>query len=267
MKTVLTIAGSDCSGGAGIQADIKTITAHKMYAMSAITAVTAQNTTGVYDITELSADMLEAQLKSVFNDIFPDSVKIGMVKSSEHIEVIAKNLEDYKAGNVVFDPVMISSSGKRLMEESAIDAAKRNLLPKVTLVTPNIPEAQVLSGITITDDASRERAGKRISNENNNIAVLIKGGHAVNNSDDMLYHDGRVVWFKQEKIENENNHGTGCTLSSAIACNMARGCTLEESIRRAKAYLTGALKDGLNLGKGNGPLNHTYWLSVNDVNQ
>lgn len=259
IKKVLTIAGSDSSGGAGIQADIKTITAHKMYAMSAITALTAQNTTGVTAIQEATPEFVAAQLDAVFTDIFPDSVKIGMVSSKEIIEVIAQKLIFYKAKNVVVDPVMIATSGSRLISDGATDALVNKLMPCADVITPNIPEAEVLCGFEILNEEDMIKAAKKIS-KNYSGAILIKGGHLVNEATDLLYNNGTISWYKSQRIDNPNTHGTGCTLSSAIACNLAKGCTLEESIKNAKEYLTGAIGAMLDIGKGHGPLLHTYCL-------
>lgn len=259
MKKVLTIAGSDCSGGAGIQADIKTITAHKMYAMSAITALTAQNTTGVYGIMEASPEFVENQIDCIFNDIRPDAVKIGMVSSSEIIEVIADKLIEYNAENIVVDPVMVSTSGSKLLCDEAIETLIKKLLPLGTVITPNIPEAEVICGFSIKSEDDMVKAGKAIG-EKLKGAVLVKGGHLVNDAIDMLYSNGEHEWFKAERINTHNTHGTGCTLSSAIACNLADGKNLSSSILNAKEYLVGALKAGLDLGKGSGPLEHTFNL-------
>jgi hydroxymethylpyrimidine/phosphomethylpyrimidine kinase len=260
MKKVLTIAGSDCSGGAGIQADIKTITAHKKYAMSAITALTAQNTTGVYGIMEASPEFVAQQLDCIFTDIRPDAVKIGMVSSSAIISVIAKKLREYKAENIVIDPVMVSTSGSRLLSDDAMDALITHLLPLGRVITPNIPEAEALCGFKISGEEDMLRAAEKISQLISG-AVLIKGGHLDDSADDLLYEEGKAHWFHGEKVENPNTHGTGCTLSSSIACNLAEGFSLEKSVERAKSYITGALKAGLNLGKGSGPLDHTYAIA------
>ncbi|MEG2174616.1 MAG: bifunctional hydroxymethylpyrimidine kinase/phosphomethylpyrimidine kinase [Oscillospiraceae bacterium] len=261
MYKVLTIAGSDSSGGAGIQADIKTITAHKMYAMSAITALTAQNTTGVYGIMEIAPDFVASQLDCIFTDIFPDAVKIGMVSSSKIIKVIVEKLHQYHATNIVVDPVMVSTSGCKLISDEAQEALISELLPMGTVITPNIPETQVLCGFEIKDQNDMIRAGKRICKTTKG-AVLVKGGHLVNDAIDLLCHENDISWYCSERIDNLNTHGTGCTLSSAIACNLAGGYPLDESIKRAKAYLTGALRAGLDLGKGSGPLDHTYCIDT-----
>ena len=259
MKKALSIAGSDCSGGAGIQADIKTMTMNGVYAMSAITALTAQNTTGVFAIQESTPEFLSQQLDAVFSDIYPDAVKIGMVSSSQLIQVIADRLEFYKARNIVVDPVMVATAGSALMKTDAVQTLTDRLLPLATLVTPNIPEAQVLSGLEITDQATMEIAAKQIGDAYG-CAVLLKGGHSINDANDLLYSDGKMVWFEGKRIDNPNTHGTGCTLSSAIAANLAKGFTLEESIARAKAYISGALSAMLDLGKGSGPMMHNFDL-------
>ncbi|MEA4988167.1 MAG: bifunctional hydroxymethylpyrimidine kinase/phosphomethylpyrimidine kinase [Anaerovorax sp.] len=257
MNTALTIAGSDCSGGAGIQADIKTMTAHGIYAMSAITALTAQNTTGVQGIFECSPSFLEQQLDCIFTDIFPDAVKIGMVSSTALISVIANKLSQYHAKNIVLDPVMVSTSGSKLLSDGAVDSMTNLLAPLATILTPNISEAEVLSGISIKSPSAMEKAAQIISKKSD-AAVLVKGGHSANNADDLLYFKGQMKWFKGEKINNSNTHGTGCTLSSAIACGLAKGLSLEESVKKAKEYISEAIKANLNLGRGNGPLNHCY---------
>lgn len=260
MKTALTIAGSDCSGGAGIQADIKTMTMNGVYAMSAVTALTAQNTTGVTGIQESSPEFLEMQLDAVFEDIYPDAVKIGMVASGELIRAIADRLRHYDAGNVVIDPVMVSTSGSALMRNDAVDTLVKELLPLATLVTPNIPEAEVLSGRSITSKEDMIEAAKQIGDENH-CAVLLKGGHSVNDANDLLYAEGRLTWFQGKRIDNPNTHGTGCTLSSAIASNLAKGFSLEESVERAKSYISEALGAMLDLGKGSGPMQHNFGLT------
>ena len=260
MKTALTIAGSDCSGGAGIQADIKTMTMNGVYAMSAVTALTAQNTTGVTGIQESSPEFLEMQLDAVFEDIYPDAVKIGMVASGELIRAIADRLRHYDAGNVVIDPVMVSTSGSALMRNDAVDTLVKELLPLATLVTPNIPEAEVLSGRAISTKEEMIEAAKQIGDENH-CAVLLKGGHSVNDANDLLYAEGRLTWFQGKRIDNPNTHGTGCTLSSAIASNLAKGFSLEDSVERAKSYISEALGAMLDLGKGSGPMQHNFGLT------
>lgn len=256
MKTVLTIAGSDCSGGAGIQADIKTMIMNGVYAMSVITALTAQNTTGVFGIQESPVEFVDQQMDCVFQDIFPDAVKIGMLSSPEIMHHVAAGLQKYEARHIVLDPVMVSTSGHRLMQKEAEETLQKELFPLAEVITPNIPEAEVLTGLKITDADSMELAARAISNEFH-ISVLLKGGHRVEDANDLLYTDGKTQWLKGERIDNPNTHGTGCTLSSAIASNLAKGYDLTDSVIRAKSYLTDALRADLNLGKGSGPLNHS----------
>lgn len=261
MRTVLTIAGSDCSGGAGIQADIKTITAHKLYAMSAIAALTAQNTTGVYGILDVAPEFVAQQLDCIFTDIYPDAVKIGMVSSSSIIEVIVEKLKQYQAKNIVVDPVMVSTSGCKLLSDEAQESLITKLLPLGTVITPNIPEAEVLCGFEIKDEADMVKAAQQIAKHHPG-AVLVKGGHLVSEAADLLYENGATHWFRSQRVNTPNTHGTGCTLSSAIACGLAQGKPLQESIESAKAYLTGALSTTLNLGKGCGPVDHTYNIKL-----
>ena len=260
MKTALTIAGSDSIGGAGIQADIKAMTMNGVYAMSVITAMTAQNTTGVKAVQEATPEFLRQQIDAVFEDIRPDSVKIGMVSSAELIDIIAQRLTFYKAKNIVVDPVMVATSGFSLIKTEAIDALTSKLLPLAKLVTPNIPEAEVLSGIKICGREDMLKAA-RIIGEKYGCGVLIKGGHSINDANDILYADGEYRYFDGKRIDNPNTHGTGCTLSSAIAANLAKGYTLEQSIQRAKDYVSGAISEMLDLGKGSGPLNHAFNLN------
>lgn len=257
MKTALTIAGSDSSGGAGIQADIKTMTANGVYAMSAITALTAQNTTGVQGIFEVSPDFLAQQLDSIFTDIRPDAVKIGMVSSTGLIKVIARKLREYRAENIVVDPVMVATSGAKLISDDAIAALKEHLLPLATVLTPNIPETEVLSGMAVRTPDDMVAAAKAIS-EQYRCAVLCKGGHQLNDANDLLWRDGTSKWFNGKRIDNPNTHGTGCTLSSAIASNLAKGYDLDTSVQKAKAYISGALGAMLDLGRGSGPMNHAF---------
>lgn len=256
MKTVLTIAGSDCSGGAGIQADIKTMIMNGVYAMSAITALTAQNTTGVYGIQETSSEFLDNQLDCIFTDIFPDAVKIGMLSSSEIMCHVASKLRQYQARHIVLDPVMVSTSGHRLMNKDAEETLQKELFPLAEVITPNIPEAEALTGMQITDAASMENAARTLYGTFH-VSVLLKGGHCINDANDLLYTDEHSIWIHGERVDNPNTHGTGCTLSSAIASNLARGFSLEASVRRSKQYLTDALKAQMNLGHGSGPLDHT----------
>ena len=240
MKTALSIAGTDPSGGAGIQADLKTMTMNGVFAMSAITALVAQNTTGVKEIVEMTPTFLGAQIDAVFEDIPPDAVKIGMVASCGLIEKITERLNFYQAKNIVVDPVMVATSGDRLISEEAVATLKAGLLPLAAVATPNIPEAEILSGITIRSESDIKAAARRIS-DTYGCAVLLKGGHNINDANDFLYGDGIGTWFYGAHIDNPNTHGTGCTLSSAIAANLAKGFDLPVSIQRSKNYLSGAL--------------------------
>ncbi|MBQ7624807.1 MAG: bifunctional hydroxymethylpyrimidine kinase/phosphomethylpyrimidine kinase, partial [Clostridia bacterium] len=260
MKKALTIAGSDSCGGAGIQADIKTMTLNGVYAMSVITALTAQNTTGVRDVLEASPEFVKEQIDAVYEDIRPDAVKIGMVSSPEIVSAIAERLKAHKAENIVVDPVMVATSGASLMKTEAISALCRELLPLCTVVTPNIPEAEVLSDMKIKDKADMEKAAKKI-NETYGCAVLLKGGHSVNDANDLLCKNGELTLFTGKRINNPNTHGTGCTLSSAIAANLAKGYDMKMSVGRAKDYISGALAAQLDLGKGKGPMAHNFDLA------
>lgn len=258
-KTALTIAGSDCSGGAGIQADLKTMTMNGVYAMSVITALTAQNTTGVRSIMEVTPEFLREQMDMIFEDIRPDAIKIGMVSSSQLITSIAEALLYYKAENIVIDPVMVATSGSKLIEDEALIALKEKLLPMATIVTPNIPEAEILTGMTIKNEADMLEAAKQIG-ETYHCAVLCKGGHSINDANDLLYFNGEYQWFYGKRIDNPNTHGTGCTLSSAIAANFAKGYGLKDAVEKAKEYISGALSAMLDLGAGSGPMDHAYLL-------
>ena len=260
MRTALSIAGSDSCGGAGIQADIKTMTMNGVYAMSAITALTAQNTTGVRAIQETTPEFLKQQIDAVFEDIFPDSVKIGMVSSSELICTIADRLKYHKAKNVVVDPVMVATSGSSLMKTDAVKTLTDELLPIATLITPNIPEAQILADLSIENKEDITVAAKTIG-DTYGCAVLLKGGHNINDANDLLYASGEYHWFEGKRIDNLNTHGTGCTLSSAIASNLAKGFNLTESVKRAKDYISGALSAMLDLGHGSGPMMHNFDLT------
>ena len=257
MRTALTIAGSDSSGGAGIQADIKTMMANGVFAMSAITAMTAQNTTGVTAIMNATPEFLSEELDEVFTDIFPDAVKIGMVSESALIHVIAEKLRHYAPKFVVVDPVMVATSGARLISEDAIEALKAELLPIAAILTPNIPETEVLAGMKITRNEDMIAAAEKIS-DSYHCAVLCKGGHSLNDANDLLYRNGSYRWFNGKRIDNPNTHGTGCTLSSAIAANLAKGFDLDTSVERAKDYISGALGAMLDRGHGSGPMNHAF---------
>ena len=261
IKTALTIAGSDCSGGAGIQADIKTMTMNGVYAMSAITALTAQNTTGVKSIMEVTPQFLKEQLDMIFEDICPDAVKIGMVANAELIEVIAERLAFYNAKNIVVDPVMIATSGASLSTDSAVKTLCEKLFPMAAVITPNIPEAGMLTGKKITSPEEMEEAAEQIF-EKYGCAVLLKGGHSINDANDLLFTENKAEWIKGKRIDNPNTHGTGCTLSSAIAANLAKGYSLEKSVENAKEYISKALSAMLDLGRGSGPLNHAFALNT-----
>jgi hydroxymethylpyrimidine/phosphomethylpyrimidine kinase len=235
------------------------MTMHGVYAMSVITALTAQNTTGVRAIQETTADFLSHQIDAVFEDIYPDAVKIGMVASGELMRVISEKLKYYKAGNIVVDPVMVATSGSELMKKGAVKTLMEELLPLASLVTPNIPEAEILSELKIETKEDMIKAARKMEKDYQ-CAVLLKGGHSIHDANDLLYADGKTVWFEGKRIDNPNTHGTGCTLSSAIAANLAKGFSLEESVQRAKDYISGALAAMLDLGKGSGPMNHAFNL-------
>lgn len=255
MNPVLTIAGSDCSGGAGIQADLKTIMAHGAYGMSVITALTAQNTTGVFAVRQTEPELVGAQLDAVFTDILPRAVKVGMIPDEAAVRVVSEKLRAYQAQNIVIDTVLVSTSGTRLMNEAALQRAQEELFPLASLLTPNIPEAEILSSARITDQGTMQHAAEAIS-QKFGCAVLCKGGHLPDAADDLLYDRGRLYWMKAQRISNPNTHGTGCTLSAAIACGLADGQDMPQAVRNAKEYLTYAIADGLDLGRGRGPLNH-----------
>ena len=257
VKTALTIAGSDTGGGAGIQADIKTMTVNGVYAMSALTALTAQNTVGVQGIYEITPEFLAQELDSIFTDFTPDAVKIGMVFSIPQIGVIAEKLKQYNAKNIVLDPVMVATSGSKLINDDAVAALKEKLIPLADVVTPNIPEAEILSGMDIKSADDMVTAAKKISNEFG-CAVLLKGGHSLNDANDLLYRDGGFKWFNGRRIDNPNTHGTGCTLSSAIASNLAKGFDMDTAVMRSKEYISGALEAMLDLGRGSGPMKHGF---------
>ena len=257
MKVALTIAGSDCSGGAGIQADLKIFLMHGVYGMSVVTALTAQNTTGVYGVVEPEPAFLASQLDCVFQDIFPDAVKIGMMPSAQAVQVTAEKLRRYRPAHIVIDPVMVSTSGRWLMSAQAVEAAQQELFPLAEVLTPNLPEAEALIGHPITSRADTEAVAAELS-QRYGCAILLKGGHRVTDADDLLWQDGQGTWLSGSKVDNPNAHGTGCTLSSAIAANLAKGFSLDEAVGRAKEYISGALGAMLDLGKGSGPMNHGF---------
>lgn len=265
LKSVLTVAGSDSSGGAGIQADLKTVSAHGLYGMSAVTALTAQNTTCVSGIFGVSPDFVRRQLDAVFTDIFPDAVKIGMLSEAGVIEAVAEGLEFYGAKNIVLDTVMVSTSGSRLLNPDACEALVKRLAPLAEVITPNIPEGEVLCGFEIKNRSDMERAALEIYKKCG-ASVLLKGGHSVSDASDLLCEKGNLTWYEGRKIDNPNTHGTGCTLSSAIACGLAKGLSLGESVRSAKSYISLALQWGLDMGKGSGPLHHGFNITDTDFN-
>lgn len=265
-KTALTIAGSDSSGGAGIQADIKTMTVNGVFAMSAITALTAQNTTGVTDILESTPEFLAAQLDAVFTDIYPDAVKIGMVASKELIKTIASKLKEYDAKNIVLDPVMVATSGSKLISDDAVQTLCDQLIPLAAIITPNIPEAEVLAEMTIKTDEDMAKAAAAIFDKYG-CSVLCKGGHQISDANDLLFDGKEAKWFYGKRIDNENTHGTGCTLSSAIASGLAKGLDMEEAVRGAKAYISGALSAMLDLGKGCGPMDHAFMIKGGECHE
>ena len=258
MKSVLSIAGSDSSGGAGIQAEIKTIQAHHLFAQTAITALTAQNTTGVYGVLDVEPAFVEQQIDVVFEDIRPDAVKIGMVSSPMIVDAIVDALVRNGATNIVVDPVMVATSGSELSSDEAVVALREKLIPLAAVITPNMPEAEVLFGAHIENAADQERAAVEIARATG-VAVLVKGGHGENDANDVLARpDGTVTWFEGERVDTANTHGTGCTLSSAIACGLAVGKPLDEAVKSAKDYIIGALSAGLDLGRGSGPMDHMW---------
>lgn len=277
MKAVLTIAGSDSSGGAGIQADLKTIAAHQLFGESVITALTAQNTTGVFGVREVEPDFVGAQIDAVFDDIRPDAVKVGMVSSPAIARAIADGLCRHRAANIVVDPVMVATSGSPLIADEAVNSLVEELFPLASVITPNIPEAEVLADMAISSLEDVERAAELIADrctaawenspsftegEAHVPAIMIKGGHGVGDpdaADDYLrLAHGEHVWMRGPRVETDNTHGTGCSLSSAIACGLAQGFSVDVAVRNAKAYVTGALAAGLNLGRGSGPLHHMW---------
>ena len=260
MRTALTIAGSDSSGGAGIQADIKTMTMNGVFAMSAVTALTAQNTTGVIGIMNATAGFLAQEIDEIFTDIRPEAVKNGMVSAADLIETITGRLTFYHAENIVLDPVMVATSGAKLISDDAVSTLEQKLIPLADVITPNIPEGEVLSGMSIHSADDMVKAAEKISRDFG-CAVLLKGGHKLNDANDLLYRDGSFRWFNGKRIDNPNTHGTGCTLSSAIAANLAKGFDLDTSVERAKKYISGALAAMLDLGKGSGPMNHAFDLT------
>lgn len=259
MKTALTIAGSDSGGGAGIQADLKTFSAHQVYGMSVITAVTAQNTQGVVDVQDIRPEVIGSQMDAVFSDIPPDAVKIGMVSRIETIEVIAEKLSAYQQQCVVVDPVMVSKSGYDLLAPKAKEMLMERLLPLATVVTPNLLEAQAMTGMPINDVPAMEKAAELIGKMGPRF-VLVKGGHLLGAAIDVFFDGNDFLYLDSKRIKTKNTHGTGCTLSSAIAANVANGENLVEAVRKAKFYITKAIEHSLDIGSGNGPTHHFYDL-------
>jgi len=265
MKKVLSIAGSDSCGGAGIQADLKSFSANGVYGMSVITAITAQNTMGVFAVQDLEVEIIKAQIDAIFTDIVVDAVKIGMVSSISTIEAISEKLELYKPKNIVLDPVMISKSGFSLLRPESKTALIKKLIPLASLITPNVPEAEEIlhevdSAITTIETVEdMERAAKEIWKlgcEN----VLLKGGHMQGDAIDVFYDGVEIIHFTSDRIHTKNTHGTGCTLSSAIAANLALGFSMKDAIKNSKQYITTAIKHSLDIGHGVGPTNHFYEL-------
>lgn len=255
MKKVLSIAGSDSCGGAGIQADLKAMSALGVYGMSVITAITAQNTQGVFAVQDISQDLIEGQIKAIFDDIEVDAVKIGMLSSSDIIKNISKNLKDVKAKNIVIDPVMVSKSNFKLLKDEAIEELK-NFISLGDLITPNIPEAQILANMEIKNEEDMIRAAKKIQNLGAKN-ILLKGGHREDNCTDiLLLEDGKVIRFEGVRIDTKNTHGTGCTLSSSIASYLAKGFSTEQSVKKAKEYITKAIENSFSIGTGVGPVGH-----------
>lgn len=263
VSSVVSIAGSDSSGGAGIQADIKTIEALGLFAQTVVTALTAQNTLGVYAVAESDPSFVRAQIDAVFSDIRPQAVKIGMVSSGEIVDAIADGLAAHDACNIVLDPVMVSTSGSPLIGEHARHALVDVLFPAASVITPNIPEAEALCGIDVRTRGDMERAARMLADKTPG-AVLVKGGHGVSGADDVLCHDGDVFWFEAPRIDTADTHGTGCTLSSAVACGLAKGCGMRDAVDAAKRYVAGALAAGFRMGKGSGPLDHMWEYRRND---
>ncbi len=257
MKKVLSIAGSDCSGGAGIQADLKTFSALGVFGMSVIVSVVAENTSRVIDIQNITPDMIGKQMDAVFEDIGADAVKIGMLSSAECMEIVAEKMKRYRPENIVIDPVMYAKNGSPLMDVRAIDTLIRKIIPLADVLTPNIPEAEEITDMKITSLKEMERAADRICAMGAK-AVVVKGGHAVGNAVDVLFDGKKIYHFETARIDTRNTHGTGCTFSSAIACGLAKGMSLPEAVREAKTYVTSAIAHSLSIGKGNGPVHHFY---------
>ncbi len=264
MKKVLSIAGSDCSGGAGIQADLKTFSAHGVFGMSVIVSVVAENTSRVIGIQDVTPDMIQKQIDAVFEDIEVDAVKIGMLSTSSCMEAVAEKLRQYEPKNIVVDPVMYAKNGCPLMNPDAVDTLIKVIIPRSDVLTPNIPEAEKISRIEIRNAGDMETAAKRIY-EMGCKNIIIKGGHATGSATDVLYDGGRFYHYETRRINTKNTHGTGCTFSSAIASNLALGLSVPEATQSAKRYVTTAIEHSLAIGKGNGPTHHFYDLYRNGL--
>lgn len=259
MNKILTIAGSDCSGGAGIQADLKTFSAHGLYGMSVIVSIVAENTCRVIDIQDIRADIIEKQMDAIFEDIEVDAVKVGMLSGCECMEAVSRKLKEYKPPNIVIDPVMVAKGGHALMQENALDYFIRELIPQAYILTPNIPEAEAITGMNIVSDKDVKKAAERIYGMGAKN-VLIKGGHREGDAEDILFDGNAYHSFMSKRIPTKNTHGTGCTLSSAIASNLALGMNCAHAVKKAKDYVTMAIEHSLDIGKGHGPTNHFYKL-------
>jgi hydroxymethylpyrimidine/phosphomethylpyrimidine kinase len=264
VKKVLTIAGSDCSGGAGIQADLKTFSAHGVYGMSVIVSVVAENTCRVIDIQDIEPDIICKQIDAVFEDIRPDAVKIGMLSGRECMEAVAEKLKQYRPPNTVIDPVMLAKGGHALMKESALDYFKSEIIPLAGMLTPNIPEAEAITGMRITKEEQMMSAAREIYNMGAK-SVLVKGGHLEGDAEDILFDGKEFFKYSTKRIQTKNTHGTGCTFSSAIASNLALGMSFSKAVASAKNYVTMAIEHSLEIGKGHGPTNHFYDLYRNGL--
>lgn len=259
MKKVLSIAGSDCSGGAGIQADLKTFSAHGVFGMSVIVSVVAENTSRVIDIQDITPDMIGKQIDAVFEDIEVDGVKVGMLSTPDCMKAVAAKLQQYKPQNIVIDPVMYAKNGCPLMEPTAVDTLIETIIPLADVLTPNIPEAEKITDMQISTVADMEAAAQKI-HAMGCKAVVVKGGHHIGNAVDVLFDGDKFYHFETARIDTKNTHGTGCTFSSAITSNLAKGMNVQEAVEQAKAYVTMAIEHSLAIGKGCGPTNHFYHL-------
>ena len=259
IPTAMTIAGSDSGGGAGIQADLKTFAALGVYGTSALTAITAQNTIGVSGVHEIPTDIIAAQMEAVFSDIGADAVKTGMLSSVAIVEVVSRQLQHHGVESLVVDPVMVAKSGDSLLQEDAVDALRTLLVPLAAVLTPNIPEAEALTGMKINSDADVRRAAEQIIQMGAG-SVVVKGGHREGPATDVFYDGDRFQEFTAPRIDTKNTHGTGCTFASAVAAGLARGMSVIDSVAQAKEYVTEAIRRSFAIGRGHGPLNHFYRL-------